>query len=87
MSIAPLTSVFKENKDNEAVIWESKSYSYSWLLDRIKYWQSSINLYDIGKGTVVALEADFSPNSIALILTLIEESCIIVPLNNLINVL
>ena len=39
----------------------------------------------INKGTVVAIEGDFSPNSIALLLALIEKACIIVPLTNTSN--
>jgi len=34
---------------------------------------------------VVAIEGDFSPNSIALLLALIEKACIIVPLTNITN--
>ena len=39
----------------------------------------------IKKGTVVAVEGDFSPNSIALLLSLIEKACIVVPINNSTN--
>ena len=36
----------------------------------------------IKPGTVIILEADFSPNSIALFLALVDQRCILVPLTN-----
>lgn len=75
-----LISVFQENKSKDAIVWKDKVYSYEWLLDRLYYWQEKIRSEDIKAGTVTILEADFSPNSIALFLALIERACILVPL-------
>jgi long-chain acyl-CoA synthetase len=65
---------------DEAIVWNNASYSYAWLLNRIDEWRSSIARSEITPGAVVAIEADFSPNSVALFLALIEHRCILVPL-------
>ena len=74
--------VFEENKDKEAVVWKDKVYNYQWLLDRFYYWQDKIRIEKIKAGTVIILEADFSPNSVAFLLAFIEKGCILVPLTS-----
>jgi acyl-CoA synthetase (AMP-forming)/AMP-acid ligase II len=54
-------------------------------LQRLLYWQSRFKSENIGTGSVVALEADFSPNSIALLLSMIEAGSILVPLTSAIE--
>lgn len=73
---------FKADKSKEAIIWKDKSYDYNWLLDRIYKWQQIIYSHEISPGTVTILEADFSPNSVALFLALIEHECLLVPLTS-----
>jgi len=80
MFIDFLTEVFQQNKAAEAVIWKNRAYSYSWLLDRIDHWQEVLKRESVQPGAVVILEADFSPNSVALFLSLVELGCMIVPL-------
>ena len=62
-----------------ALIWQDKSYTYAQLLDRINYWRTA--LHDFPKGTIVGLESDFSPETIAILFVLIEKNVIIVPLD------
>lgn len=73
---------FSENKDNEAIIWNEHSYSYDWLNERVFYFNAYIEDNNIQPGTVVAIKGDFTPNSIALFLALVEYYCIIVPLTS-----
>ncbi len=73
---------FKENKSNDAIIWKGKVFKYEWLFNRISEWQDIINSHNIHSGSVVILEADFSPNAVALFLTLIEKGCVLVPLTS-----
>lgn len=80
MFIDFLIKLFNENTFKDAIIWKDKVYTYKWLLGRIYYWQNLIKSKHIKQGTVVSLEADFSPNSIALFLALLENACILVPL-------
>ena len=82
MNIDFLFEVFKEFKSSDAIIWKRKLINYQSLLDNIKKYQILLDKNKIKSGTVVALEGDFSPNSISLLLTLIEKACIIVPLTH-----
>jgi acyl-CoA synthetase (AMP-forming)/AMP-acid ligase II len=72
--------IFEENKNKDAIVWKDKVFDYKWLLERINYWNEIILSEKIRIGTVTVLEAEFSPNSVALFLSLIENSCIVVPL-------
>lgn len=80
MSIDFLLETFRANKENEAIAWKGKTYTYDFLLTAIQGWRDALLMENILPGDVVALEADFSPNSMALMLTLIEHNCVIVPL-------
>ena len=70
---------FKEEKTSEAIIWNNKIYSYEMIY---KYVQDNLKKLEqyIKKEMVVAIEADFSPQSVAMLIALIEYRCIIVPL-------
>ena len=68
-----------------SIIWKGEKYSYRSLINNIEKFHLFIDSHQIKQGTVVALEGDFSPNSIALLLALIEKACIIVPLTNTSN--
>lgn len=80
MSIGFLTKVFRQNRESEAMVWQDQVYSYGWLLDRVDHWRRKILDEKISPGTVAILEADFSPNAVALFLALTEAGCILVPL-------
>ena len=75
-----LIDVFKENNDQDAIVWDSKAYKFSWLIENITKWEKTLSDEAIAKGSIVALEADFSPNSLAMLIALINHSCIIIPL-------
>jgi long-chain acyl-CoA synthetase len=81
VSTAFLKDVFREKACSEAIIWHGRSYNYAWLYDRITYWVDQLTTEGIGPGEVVLLQADFSPNTMALLLALIEKNCISIPLN------
>jgi long-chain acyl-CoA synthetase len=82
MFIDFMLDVFKENIQNDAIVWQDRIYKYEWLLNRYEYWRGIIESEKIKSGSVVILEADFSPNSISLFLALIEQGCILVPLTD-----
>ena len=82
MFIDFLFEVFRQKADSEAIIWRDQSFPYGELLDRTNYWRSYLGENRIAPGTVIAVEADFSPNAIALMLALIENGCITVPLTS-----
>ena len=80
MHIDFLKRVFEKNKGKDAIVWRDQVRTYGWLLDRLPFWRREVAQQGVSPGSIVALEGDFSPNSIALLLALIEESCIAVPL-------
>ena len=82
MFIDFLFDVFRQNAESEAVIWRDQSFAYGKLLNRTIQWRSYLRKNRIASGTVTAVEADFSPNAIALMLALIETGCIAVPLTS-----
>lgn len=75
-----LFDVMESHPTDEAVIWRDDTYSYAWLRERVRYWRDRLVARQIDSGAVVALEADFTPNSIALFLALTNQGCILVPL-------
>jgi len=80
MFIDFLFDVFRENAGAEAIIWKDQSFSYGELLARTDHWRSYLQKNDVTSGMVAAIDADFSPNAIALMLALIETGCVVVPL-------
>jgi acyl-coenzyme A synthetase/AMP-(fatty) acid ligase len=77
-----LLNVFKENSTLQAVVWRDRVWSYRMLLNRVAHWRNYLNAEGVTDGTVAAIEGDFSPNSICLLLALIERRCIVVPLTS-----
>jgi len=74
--------VFEENKEKDAIVWKNQVYSYGWLLERFHYWKDRLGNENIPPNAVVILEADFSPNSLALFLALVQCGHILVPLTS-----
>jgi len=70
---------FKQYKDLSAIVWEARYYSYSYLEERIEFWEKRIT--NILGGEIVALESDFTPETVALLFALIKRKAIIVPLD------
>jgi acyl-coenzyme A synthetase/AMP-(fatty) acid ligase len=77
-----LLEIFKENKQNTAIIWNDKEYSYEWLLNSITEWKNYLVNKGIESGKIVSVIGDFSPTSISLLLALIENRNILVPLTH-----
>ncbi|HTX78507.1 MAG TPA: fatty acid--CoA ligase family protein [Longilinea sp.] len=77
-----LFGVFEEFSTQDAIIWKNQRFNYRWLHERTLYWIKKIEDDQIAPGSVVILEADFSPNAVALFLALIERHCILVPLTS-----
>lgn len=75
-----LLDVFEEFQNDEAIIWKNERFSYAWLKEQVTHWVSFLQENSFNNGQVVSLEADFSPNGIALFLALIELKVILVPL-------
>ncbi len=79
MHIDFLKAVWEEAGEDNAIVWKGEARSFRWLLEAIALWRDRL-LEMLTPGTVTAVEADFSPESVALLLALIEHNCIIVPM-------
>jgi long-chain acyl-CoA synthetase len=73
---------FKRNSDKEALIWNNEAFTYGRMLELFQNWKRKLEDERLPKGSVVAIDADFSPASIALLLALIESKSIIALLSN-----
>jgi len=71
---------FAEFGDADALVWGDRGWSYRWLGAAVDSAQAALVAADVGAGSVVALEADFQPNAVAMFLALMRHSCVIVPL-------
>jgi len=81
MSVDFLLNDFKNYSEIEAIVWKGEVYNYEWLSNEIYVWIESLTQNSICPGSVVVLEGDFSPRSIAILIALANQSCIIVPQN------
>ena len=81
MPIQFLLDRFKENTDLPAIIWQNKIINYRDLLDKYESAKQFILTNGINQGEVISLTGDFTPNSIALLLALIQNKNIVVPFN------
>jgi len=77
-----LREKFAAAKDAEALVWRDQVYPYSHILEEIDNWVEILDGEEVSAGSVVSVEADFSPRAIALLLALIERNCVIVPLSS-----
>jgi long-chain acyl-CoA synthetase len=80
MAIDFLLERFQSSSEKDAIIWRDRSYTYGWLYDSIVSWSKRLEKAGVHPGSVVSVEADFSPNAVGLLLTLVQNKCVVVPL-------
>ncbi|TVP43560.1 MAG: long-chain fatty acid--CoA ligase [Gemmatimonadales bacterium] len=80
MFIDFLLERFQANRARDAIVWRDRRWSYGWLADEVSRWTDRLDETPVPPGSVVSLEADFSPTAVALLLALVERRCIVVPL-------
>lgn len=81
MSVDFLLSAFEGYAQQTAIVWRDRKFSFEWLQAETRRWIADLSTRDdIGDGTVVALCADYSPQSIALLLALLDLRCIVAPI-------
>jgi long-chain acyl-CoA synthetase len=73
---------FEERRDQPAVISPAGRCSFGELLELRERWSAELDRDGVAAGSVVGLEGDFSPNTIALLLALIDRTAIVVPQAN-----
>jgi long-chain acyl-CoA synthetase len=77
-----LLARFTEAGDAPAIVWHDEAFSYGWLLARSAEFAAELEARDVARGSVVALESDYSPDACALLLALIGRANIVVPLTS-----
>ncbi|MDQ4145928.1 MAG: AMP-binding protein, partial [Actinomycetota bacterium] len=80
MSLGWLFELMGTWPERTAIVWDERPTSYSQLLDRVEELSRFLDEQGVPRGRVVALQADFSPTTVALMLALIERAAILVPL-------
>jgi long-chain acyl-CoA synthetase len=65
-----------------ALVWRDREYGYDWLLREVGEAASFLERERIPAGAVIALEADFSPRAVAMLLALVERNAVLVPLTS-----
>lgn len=80
MEIEFLLDVWEANRTHDALVWRDRMFSFEWLLESVRSWSRRLEDSVVRPGSVVSLEADFSPKAISLLLALVEHRCVIVPL-------
>lgn len=73
---------FKENKNSLAFIVDDKTYTYQDIIICYEKAYEFLQNEHISESSVVAIEADFFPMSVGMILALADMNCIIIPLTN-----
>ena len=71
---------FEAASERDTLVFRGTAYSYGWLRQRVQASLGQLASLGVVEGSVVMLEADFSPASVALLLALVEQGCIVVPL-------
>ncbi|MGH2745933.1 MAG: class I adenylate-forming enzyme family protein [Thermoleophilaceae bacterium] len=74
-----------ENREKDAIVWRDRHYTYGALLDSITQWDHRLRASGLARGSVVALDADFSPEAVGALLALIGAGCVVVPLSSAIK--
>jgi acyl-CoA synthetase (AMP-forming)/AMP-acid ligase II len=82
MHIDFLLDRFRAAGDAPAIVWRDREYSYAWLLGEVESTAAQLDRERVPAGAVTAIEADFSPRSVALLLALAQRSAILVPLTS-----
>lgn len=77
-----LLETFREFKSRTAIVWHDQEYKYGWLVEEVQKFRDLLNTRGVNRGSVVAVQSDFSPTSTALMLALIELRCIYVPISD-----
>jgi acyl-CoA synthetase (AMP-forming)/AMP-acid ligase II len=71
---------FTEQPQQTFMIWRDQPFTYDWLTSQITTWEARLDQAALPPGSVVAINGDYSPTVVALLLALIDRRTILVPL-------
>ena len=69
-----------QSETSVALVWNGERTTYGALNQRVGDWERELATLGIDAGTVVAIEGNFSPAVVSLVLALIRRRAIVVPL-------
>jgi acyl-coenzyme A synthetase/AMP-(fatty) acid ligase len=69
----------EERADAPAVVGRAARCSFGELAQLVRRWTDELERRRVGRGSVVALEAEFSPHAVALLLALARREAIVAP--------
>ena len=78
MYIDFILDVFEKHKHQDALICKDTVFKYADLQERYDFWIEFLRV-NISSGAVVGVKAEYSPDSVMLMLALIENGNIFVP--------
>lgn len=73
---------FRESGNRDAIVWRDRTVSYAELLAAVEEERERLRAAGVADGAVAALEADFSPRGVALLLALVDRGAVVVPLSS-----
>lgn len=83
MYIDFLINVFKESSDEIALVYKENEYTYKWLINRVEFYKKELLSNNrIPSGAIVSIRSEYKPESIALMLALIDNGNCLVPISN-----
>ena len=85
MNIDFIKNSILQNKEKNAVISDEKIYTFNDIYNEYKKAFDFIKNSKISSESIISLRADFTPQSIAMFLALIEHNAIIVPISKTIK--
>ena len=68
--------------ERPVLAWRGEELSYAALHARILAWADVLDAEGIQRGECVAIDGDYSPGTVSLLLALIDRGCVIVPLSS-----
>jgi acyl-CoA synthetase (AMP-forming)/AMP-acid ligase II len=81
VSVGDLQNAFRAHGGRTAIVWNDRPVSYDALAREVDRWIEALaSKHGINSGHIVALSADYSPQSLALLLALLDRGAIVVPL-------
>ena len=76
-----ILETWKSSPDSDAIVWRNHVYNYRTLLALFDDWNERLPQLGVTRGSVVVLDAEFSPNAVALFFALVDRRCVLVPLS------
>jgi len=77
--VAALLARIRENGPREACFWRGRSTSYAELAEIVEQWEQRLRDRGIGAGALVGVYADYSPQSVGLLLASMRVGAITAP--------